>query len=345
MTRQPITALCFFLGSTLPQVLADTPGSVDPACVEKINNVALAAWNKAAETENDIEVVCHQQTVTRNPTQKGKEPVDDQSEWKISWSATKKRRIVEREYKNKNNNRHGLHVANNTYKFLVGQLANVDSPNNFELTSASKYELAEDFFKYDPTEESAYSEILNASHQVYFIPLQALLKDADWKLKTARFTDQSTSSDRNVRLEWQCINGAEAWKKTGALAWVELGPDTSWLVSRCGIRIPNEGKVDQKIDYQPYKDGLFPKTVTRNFEVGSSSTSVESFRFDTPQPFARSEAEFYLPFYGISESVVGVTGTNYWVRAGAIGLALLGVAISIYLYRQSNKSPGLKTSR
>ena len=134
------------------------------------------------------------------------------------------------------------------------------------------------------------------------------------------------------------MNEVGSWGKRGTRYWVELTSQTAWLIDRCGIKNPDGSTYTKKVDYQPYGEGVFQKNVTSTVNISKVSSATENYQFDVPHSCFRADAEYYLPYYGISESVVDITSTSSWVKVGAIILSLIGVAVSIYFFRLSKKS-------
>ena len=335
-----IYVFCLVLVALLEShLLAADSSVVDPTCVKKMSVDGVTNWQVASNQISNIEILCHQRSEKRGPSNKGSEPTIDLQEWKISWESNNNRRIVELDHVSKNI--YGIHVANDQYKFYVGK-SEVGLVPNYKIGGAIKYNSIEDFSKLDNTEEDALLDVLGASYQILGFSLQNLLADKEpgLQLDVAKFLGSDTVGDRPIRLEWKCVAGTGPWKKPGTRLWAELDPKTSWLIARCGINVPGVKEFNQKVEYQPFGETFFQKTITKSFRYANSSSIDDVLKFEQPHLCTRSTDEFFLPYYDISESTVDITRTNPWIRMSAIVLSLIGVAVSIYFYRMSKRSTG-----
>ena len=305
---------------------------VDPACVQKIMSAGRAAWRQAEENGRDVEVVCHEETSVKDLT--NKVPVrNTPAEWRITWSTSKQLRYVDHFYLD--DQKHGIHVNNGKYRFTVGG-GNATQKSQYKIDTAHFNEQTNDFFRYDFAEQHALEQVLGASYFVYGLSLPVLVADKNAKLVVARFLGEADSERRSVRLEWEFTAHEGNMATKGTRYWTELDAN-SWLINRCGLRNPDGGEYSKKIEYQSFSGMPFPKTVTASFNQPKLYIESESLRYEVPQLPTRAKEDFYLPQYGISESVVDVTRTSSWVRTSAIVLAVIGVAASIYFYWLSRK--------
>ncbi len=317
---------------TLFATTSSIAGDVDPVCVSKVESVGPAGWQEAASQMNDIEFAFHKQIQTLDLTHK-KPATTAGSDWTISLLLAKKRRRMDARHVEKGND--GVLVENEEYKFGVAR-GKSNQENDFKLVKASKQE---ETGKKDDVGDDFHvvRDSLGASYSLLGLSLNQLLTSPEYKLVVAKFLGEGTTDNRPIRMEW--INTSIK----GQRLWVELGPQTSWMIERCGIKTPEDFEVLRTVDYQPYAQGVFPKTVATTMKF-PQYTQTETLTIEPPHPCTRSDAEFYLPYYGIPESVVDVTRTNPWVRTAAIVLSLIGVAVSIYFYRSSRKPTVPKTA-
>lgn len=312
---------------------------IDPVCLKQVMSAGRTAWRKAADHAQDIEIVCLERASMRDLT--GKRPVDNTpSKWLISWSMAKDRHLVDHIYLEDNN--HAIHAGNPRYRFTVG--ADTLQQPSYKLASAVLNKTSSNVPPYDAAEQVALEQILGASYHVAGLSLQNLMTGQDGvNLIGAEFFKRDEHDDRPVRLEWECVIDLGNMARKGTHYWAELDP-ASWLIIRCGLNNPDGGKLLKTIEYQDYAGEPFPKLVNEKFTQPKIYDESRTYRYENPHPCTRSNDEFYLPYYGFPESVVDVTRASSWVRTAAIVLSLIGVAVSIYLYRMSRKPGGPKVA-
>ena len=321
--------------------------NIDPICLKKIQTIALPAWQNAEESTNDVEIVCHEKFYSKTfANESSATPIvkEDLSDWRISSDLAKKRRIVEHEYlMEKNKPNYGFHVSNDKYKFAVGQVSGGLNPK-YQLANANQYNDPSEFEQLDGAEITANNVILGTSHCIEGLDMRDLLVDKDFTLVSAYFVGEGPVDQKKVRMEWRRDKDSGAWNVTGAKYWAELGPSTGWLIGRCGISHPEGMTYKKDIEYQASKNGLFPKKVVQVIDAPKEGVETTTFDFETPHGCTRPDDEYFLSHYNIPESVLDVTRTSSWVRNTAIFLSMLGVALSIYLYRSSRRPSGPKVT-
>ena len=312
--------------------VAGLAGEVDPACVAKIKSVGPLAWQAAADRMNDVEYTFHNQVKSLDSTHK-KPATSLGSDCVVSLSLAEKRWIIDARHVQKGND--GLYVNNEKYKFSVVRKKN-DDVNPFQLVEASRRDEPSD---QKPSEDKfkVVQDSLGASFSLLGLDLAKMFPNPDYELVAAKFVGQEVTDDRPIRLEWSTPLAV------GQKFWVELSPRTSWLIERCGVKTPEGMELLREVAYQPYEQGLVPKTVKTTMKFPQFA-QTETLTIEPPHAGTRSVAEFYLPHYGISESVLDVTRTNPRVRLVAIVLSVFGVVASIYFYWLSRRSSGPKVT-
>ena len=76
----------------------------------------------------------------------------------------------------------------------------------------------------------------------------------------------------------------------------------------------------------------FPREIVYTIDTGGNR-SEQTWTFELPKPCEIPDAEFYLPHYGISESVLETLHPNPWPRWLLIGFGILTIAIGAWLVR------------
>ena len=307
-------------------------GEVDLACLAKVKSVGSAAWQEAASRMNNIEYTFHKQTKSLDSTHKIPATTLS-SDWTVSLFLAEKRWLVDARHVEQGTD--GVYVENPEYEFGVASEKNQQN-DTFKLVEASRRKESGNQVSFGD-KFKIVQESYGAAFNLLGLELNKMFSNPDYELVTAKFVGEGSSEERAIRLEW------DSPSVKGQQTWAEVSPQTSWLIDRCGVKNPDGMELLREVTYQPYEQGLVPKTVKTTIKF-PQFTETETLTIEPPHPCSRSEAEFYLPYYGISESVVQVTRTSSWVRIVAIVLSVLGVALSVYLYRSSRRSSGPKVT-
>ena len=132
------------------------------------------------------------------------------------------------------------------------------------------------------------------------------MDDKEFRLDRAQYIGESKSGPRRVLLEWRYL-GSEGGRtrRAGGIYRAELNPANSWQVDRTEVRIPARsdwGGWTEEVSYQPEGGEVpFPSRVRVAFSRAKMTVEIVH-TFEQPTTCQRSEAEFFLPNYGISES-------------------------------------------
>ena len=172
---------------------------------------------------------------------------------------------------------------------------------------------------YDLREEQ-FRDLLEAGIRVYGIRLSALMDDKEFRLDRAQYIADSKSEPKAYVLEWRYL-GSEGGRtrRAGGIYRAELNPANYWQVDRTEVRIPARsdwGYWKEEVSYQPEGGEVpFPLRVRIAFSLPRAKMTVEIVHtFEKPTTCQPSEEEFFLPYYGISESALGYFGTSSWPR-------------------------------
>ena len=330
MMRNPLVRLTLI---ALFATSSSVAGEVDPACISKVRSVGPAAWQEAASRMNDIEYTLHKQIQTIDSTHKTP-ATTTASDYNICLLLAKGCWLIHARRSEQKND--GAWGENEEYKFEVMREKN-NQENIFKLVKASK---KQEKSKLDDTGDDfrPIQDSLAAAYTVLGFSLNKILTNTDYELVLAKFIGEGTTDNRPIRLEWKNVS------INGQRLWAELSSQNFLVIERCGVKNPDGFEILRDVKYQPYGQSVFPKTVATTLKF-PRYTKTETLTIEAPHACTRSDAEFFLPYYGISESVVDITRTSSWVRTAAIVLSLVGVAISIYFYRLSRKPTTPKESR
>jgi hypothetical protein len=331
--KRRLQASAVVLASSLLLGYAARSGEIDQRCLAEVKEKGLPAWKKVETYVENIAVVCREDRVDR--TEEGGKTVESKqsAEWSLCWNRTARLRLLER--RDLASNRRNFYVVNPRYRF---ELAKPSDRDSYRLNSGQRF-APKRTQSYDLT-EVRFRDLLEAGIKVYAIRLSALMDDKEFKLDRAQYIADSKSEPKRVLLEWRYL-GSEGGRtrRAGGIYTAELNPANSWQVDRTEVRIPARsdwGNWKEEVSYQPEGGEVpFPSKVHTAFSLPRAKTSVDIVHtLENPTTCQRSEEEFYLPYYGISENALGYFGASSWPRwivsAGclcAAGLALFYVRI------------------
>lgn len=133
----------------------------------------------------------------------------------------------------------------------------------------------------------------------------------------------------------------------GAIYWAELHPSRSWVVLRSGVAgLANGGEtlnLQVTMDYQEGREGVpFPSKILLEYEDATRNQLVEAreTRFGTWAALSHSSDEFYLPYYGISESSVpSLTSPNNVHRMIVMLVGTAGIVAAVWIIIASRSRP------
>lgn len=177
-------------------------------------------------------------------------------------------------------------------------------------------------------------DALHSFQSIWSISISDILASPNWKLVGAGFFEGPGGEGRSARIRYEYV-GVSAkdnpmWQR-GAIYWAELLPDKRWIVNQSGIEGLRDGAVELRIQnsntYQTWFGGdIFPaESVLQYEEVAKGRVTEEHVeRFGVPRPLARTNEQFFLPFYGISESAVWQLGAESSVGRRAL-IAITGL--------------------
>jgi hypothetical protein len=307
-------------------------GEIDQRCLAEVREQGVPAWKTVESFVEDIAVVYREERFDR--TDEGGKTVESKQtvEWSLCWNRPARLRLLER--RDLESARRNFYVVNPRYRFELSKPIDrepyhLNSGQRFAPKRAQSYDLREEQFR----------DLLEAGIRVYGIKLSALMVDKEFKLDRAQYIADSKSESKRVLLEWRYL-GSEGGRtrRAGGIYTAELNPANSWQVDRTEVRIPARSDWrgwKQEVSYQP--DGgevPFPSKVHIAFSLARAKLTVDSvYTFEKPTTCQRSEEEFFLPYYGISENALGYFGASSWPRWLGYGLGLVSVCLAGFYAR------------
>ena len=305
-------------------------GEIDQRCLADLKENGPPAWKKVEAFVENIAVVCREDRVDRTE-EKGKTVESKLTVlWTLCWNGPAHLRFLDRRHFE--TGRRNFYVVNPQYRF---ELAKPSDRDPYQLNSGQRF-APRRTQSYDLREEQ-FRDLLEAGINVYGIRLSSLIDDKEFRLDRAQYIGESKSERRRVLLEWRYL-GSEGGRtrRAGGIYRAELNPANSWQVDRTEVRIPARsdwGGWTEEVSYQPEGGEVpFPSRVRVAFSRAKMTVEIVH-TFEQPTTCQRSEAEFFLPHYGISESALGLPGTLWWPRWLLYGGSLLGLGLVVLFAR------------
>lgn len=171
---------------------------------------------------------------------------------------------------------------------------------------------------------------LQAECRMNRMPLVKLLDPTEFEPVEAVAIDESGL--RLIRFSGRFKGEEDRFRKKVRLYTVTLDSSHQYRSVEWRIDIPNVGVDLFKIAYHELDSIRIPRSIVYISE-SSKYRSEQEWTYELPQPWSIPDAEFYLPHYGFSESVLETLHPNPWPRWLLIGFGVLTIAIGAWLVR------------
>lgn len=173
--------------------------------------------------------------------------------------------------------------------------------------------------------------------RIWWVPLSFILETDGFKLVTAECSTKDGQEIVKIayRYEGPLIQSPHC--APAAIYWAELSPADSWAVIRSGVDGLENGTLRTRTttELQRFGDVPFPHRAVLAYEEGGRIVEFRETIFQSPQPLQRASEEFFLPFYGISESSVDILEPNRGWRIAMLVVGLFGVVASLVILRRT----------
>jgi hypothetical protein len=335
-----MTAVALTWGAVFAHAAAAPAGGagIDQQCLADLKENGPPAWKKVATFVENVAVTCHNRRVDITGEGSSATSAVQNTDWSLCWNRPAGLRFLER--RDSDSERRRIFVVNPKYRF---ELFKVRERDAFQMDSGSRF-APKRRPTYDLTEEQ-FRSLLEAGIMVYSIRLDDILSDKEFRLDRIEYIPDSKGPTKRVLIEWRYL-GSEGGRtrRAGGIYSAELNPANSWQVDRAEVKIPARsdwGGWKQENTFQTTDASIpFPATVTISFTLSRAKLTVDSVQtLGKPTTCERSEAEFYLPYYGIPESALGYLGVPWWRRwliygASLASLCLAGFVATLWLRRR-----------
>ncbi len=191
------------------------------------------------------------------------------------------------------------------------------------------------------TPQFYHDTVIEMGYRFLGVPLHDLMKVELFELVDCHHIPGAENQRRRIELRFRCV----LKERIGPLIpnanyWVALCPERSWLIESAGIQ-GGDVKVnhEERIEYCDKDNGdWFPcrSRITRRVE-GQPSFDVITTTVSDVGPFQSDDSEFYLPFYGISETAIETPTHGRLFRITAIALGISLVIVAFWLFRRADR--------
>lgn len=180
---------------------------------------------------------------------------------------------------------------------------------------------------------SQLHSLISTTSRIWWLDVEPLLSDGNHELVVA--SSRVVGAKEIVRIGIRRIKGTARFGDVNTLYWADLLPSRHWAVSTSGVGgtgLPGgSSNLDVTVECKIADSGngsVYPEHVMMTYKDKATGDVVESRETHVSVAgHANSDvAEFYLPYYGISESsvpILGGRGSMVRVVSGFAGVILL----------------------
>ena len=332
----------------LPFQAGATDQEIDEACLKRFLREAPAAWKKAADSLDGVEEEISMTTKNEGKANSGFRTSKTQWQYKICWNPAQRRALVEYMTTDTKEARRVVRraVSNPRYRFFVSR---PESQNKYMFSKALPFD-GQDPEAFLRGDQMRFACLLEAGFRLImlnFTSINDIKSNAMFKLRQMRYL-RDPGRGRIVRAGWEYVGPEDRPYFPSERVWFEMNPDRLWLAERSGWEIPLKGASGQQVvSYQaPQEEAPFPKKIeiTSSVKSDTLSTHMERFyEFGLPSTCNRREDEFFLPYYGIPEAVLGSSPPKQWYKVLLVTLSFFSLIVALMLFKRRKTMSSLTT--
>lgn len=320
--------------------------ALDPSVELQLKTEACRNWNESAQAIDGLEVELSRFKSVHPDPDAGEGAASEHSirQW-VAWAPQAARCLIET-IGSASSERI---VFNERYAFVVDQ---DQRQGDYQLSSCDQHGSNKPDIRSAALLTGSFGQIrsyLRSGFSLGSRPLPTLIEDQRFRLIVAE-TSANEKGEAIVKVEFAYEGQDPKIGIPGAHYWGELDPKNRWRVMQGGVRFksqtrPGEIWETDSIEYREGdQDNPFPARLKRSLTYTNSPyTEKESVEFGVPSAIRRADTEFYLPYYGIPETVLQELtprrGVRWWFIGLGIATLILGV-ILMRVNRRSNAKPG-----
>lgn len=220
-------------------------------------------------------------------------------------------------------------VANSKYDF------NVFSPDSISRCTLSLLNIATIHDSGDARENGlpTWHHRLNllAACRVGPMPLSEMLDPNLFTLSEA--ADDGVGGQRRIRF----AAVSKKREQEGAIYHVTLDPTHHYRVTETLADFPPQRPVQSTSHFEYFdNDEVFIPRKCTFTTSGNGYFAEQEYTYEVPRPCTVSDAEFHLPHYGISESVLETLNPNPWPRWFLVMGGVMTLLVGVWLFRKSH---------
>jgi hypothetical protein len=309
-------------------------GEIDTALLDRLRAEGIPAWKQLAEAADGVEVECQEVSKETYPDKATGQQTSREFRitWKLCWDPSHGRRLLE--YHTAGTTAWSCQVVNAGYRFKV---IRTQEGGPYQLLSCGRLTAGDGFDTFDRG-EGWPAVVLHASTKVIGVPLSTLVSSPEFRLSALRDLPGKGGAGRRVRVECEYLGPLGPFRRAGGHYWVELSPEDRWSIQQGGIRQPAQGREEtQEVTYRRSSAGIPFVKALKYTDLIRPGRYREDRTAEVSPPVANSrpEEEFYLPHYGISESVVGIQSPWQGPRLLLFAVGVVGLAAAVWLARRA----------
>jgi hypothetical protein len=300
---------------------ADAPGEIDQACRDRFLSEAPNAWKNLKEqlVEFEVELLYRKGTGTK---------VKLQREWTYCVGKDMTQRLAIRDQGA------GAFAINERYLFAVHR-EKPDGPYQLDTCDLATVGETNALVGTLWVNQNLIASMTN----LWWVPFDFVLANDDFVLIRAE-CDFEERNKEMVRVAYQYRGKQRASPPCipGSTYWAELSPGDSWAVVRSGVDDVGDEEERVRVNVTNrfqgwFRDGPFPKEVRWELVNSKTGESIqyEAAVYSVPQRISRDRNEFFLPYYGISESSVDILKSHEGWRIALVYIGIVGFALALYL--------------
>lgn len=300
---------------------------VDPQIVEELHQRAVPEWQRIELEFRSVDVTFQE---VYESGLVDKLTTDAPVTFRLAYDADRKLTLL-RSQSGESPGQMNHDIANSRYEFEVftpvmterGKLMKVHAGENRN---------DEDRLDGLPTFRGKRFDLL-AACRLFGLPLANLLNPNEFE--TIEANESTDQGQRRIRHSVKYLGEEGPSRREGGIYVLIYDAINRYRLLECHITSPGESSESSEslvISYHDLPDVIVPREIVYNLVVGKEAIR-ETQTFDMAKPCRIADAEFYLPHYGISESVLETLHPNPWPRWLLIGFGIVTIAIGAWLVR------------
>ena len=300
---------------------------IDPLVMEELRTQAVPAWQAAEREFRSIDVTY---TVSNKEGPRDKLKLFSKQTFQFAYDADRQVRLLRTQKDGVFGKDHD--AANARYEFDVW------APDINARGTLTRVQLLSSAAMNNRQPDGEVSNLnfalcrLQAECRMNRMPLVKLVDPMQFETVEAVKFDESGHS--LIRYSAKFVGQEDRFLKRGRTYTATFDPAQRYRSVAWRIDISDDSYDEFRTSYHERDDVRTPREIVYTAEHGSQF-SEQIWTYELPKPCTIPDAEFYLPHYGFSESVLETLGPNPWrIRLILINVGILTIVIGAWLLRR-----------